>query len=690
MDGHLRKLEYPDLTPDVIKALAYSVLTDAQKKKFEESWELDLAFGLRGVGRFRCNVFNQKGAVGAVLRLIPEKIRSLEELGLPPVLAELADRPRGLVLVTGPTGSGKSTTLAAMIDRINLAKPAHILTIEDPIEYLHHHKTSLVNQRELHADTQSFTHGAPRRAARGPGRRARRRNARPRDDGSGDEAGRDGPLDDGDAAHQLGGPDDHADHRRLSGAPAVADPHPALARARRHRLSGARAEDRAGRGRVAALEILVATPAIRNLIRDDKIHQIYGTMQAGQEKLGMQTMNQSLARLVERRVISRDQALTTSSLRDELITMLERGSSLAHPSADGGRTQNAPGSAGRAGSRTMTTTTFAWVGRTRTGQIVKGERPAESPDALTAQLKREQILVTKVSAAAQEGGALPARPVAQPRHLHAAVLRHDRRRPAARPVSRAARQGRARQAPRRRDRRASASTSRPASSLADAMQKRPYAFDALFTNMVAAGEAGGILDVILKRLSTFIEKQAKLVSQVRSAMIYPIAVLSIAAIVVIVIMVKVVPTFTTLFEGLGAQLPLATRVVICGQQEDDRGAAVPPRRALRRPVPVPPVLPDAGRADADRRDAASGCRSSARSSGRSRWRGSAGRSSTLLSSGVPILNGLDITAKTSGNAIIEKADHAGARTHRARRHDRRAAQGRRRVSADGGADDRRR
>src|SRR5262245_56886345 len=117
VDGHLKRLDVPELTPDVIKSLAYSVLTDVQKKKFEETWELDLAFGLRGVGRFRCNVFNQKGAVGAVYRLIPEKIKSLEELGLPPVLTEMADRPRGLVLVTGPTGSGKSTTLAALIDR---------------------------------------------------------------------------------------------------------------------------------------------------------------------------------------------------------------------------------------------------------------------------------------------------------------------------------------------------------------------------------------------------------------------------------------------------------------------------------------------------------------------------------------------------------------------------------------------
>src|SRR3954470_867217 len=157
VNGHLQRLDHPPLTPEVTKSLAYSVLTDMQKKKFEETWELDLAFGLRGVGRFRCNVFNQKGAVGAVFRLIPEKIKPLEELGLPPVLAQLADRPRGLVLVTGPTGSGKSTTLAAMIDRVNESRPAHILTIEDPIEYLHSHKRALVNQRELHSDTQSFT-----------------------------------------------------------------------------------------------------------------------------------------------------------------------------------------------------------------------------------------------------------------------------------------------------------------------------------------------------------------------------------------------------------------------------------------------------------------------------------------------------------------------------------------------------
>jgi pilus retraction protein PilT len=155
--GHLQRLEGAELAPSDTKALTYSVLTDSQKKRFEESLELDFSFGIKGLARFRCNMFNQRGAVAAVYRLIPEKIRTFQELGLPAVLAALAERPRGLVLVTGPTGSGKSTTLAAMIDKINQERKDHILTIEDPIEYIHPHKGCLVNQREVHSDTQSFT-----------------------------------------------------------------------------------------------------------------------------------------------------------------------------------------------------------------------------------------------------------------------------------------------------------------------------------------------------------------------------------------------------------------------------------------------------------------------------------------------------------------------------------------------------
>jgi len=155
--GRMQPLDLPPLTAADTKALAYSVLTDVQKKRFEETMELDFSFGIRNIARFRCNVFNQRGAVAAVYRVIPEQIKGFQDLGLPQVLATLAERPRGLVLVTGPTGSGKSTTLAAMIDKINAERHEHILTIEDPIEFVHQHKSCLVNQREVHQDTMGFS-----------------------------------------------------------------------------------------------------------------------------------------------------------------------------------------------------------------------------------------------------------------------------------------------------------------------------------------------------------------------------------------------------------------------------------------------------------------------------------------------------------------------------------------------------
>src|SRR5687767_7728130 len=339
VNGHLQRLQLPEMNPSDTKSLVYSVLTDAQKKRFEETMELDFSFGIRGLARFRCNVFNQKGAVGAVYRLIPEKIRPLDELGLPAVLAELADRPRGLVLVTGPTGSGKSTTLAAMIDRINLNKPAHILPIEDPIEYLHHHKTSLINQRELHADTQSFSMAL--RAAL-------------REDPDVVLIGEMRDLETMEAALKLAetGHLTMATLHTNSAAQTITrviDAFPAHQQAQiRTQLSlvlegvvcQALVPKASGEGRVAALEIMIATPAIRNLIRDDKIHQIYGTMQTGQEKYGMQTMNQALQRLVERRVITRETAFSHTSNKEELITMLERGAAAAAASQAAGPARN--------------------------------------------------------------------------------------------------------------------------------------------------------------------------------------------------------------------------------------------------------------------------------------------------------------------------------------------------------------
>jgi twitching motility protein PilT len=322
--GKLQTLDLPVLGPAETKALAYSVLTDAQKKRFEETLELDFSFGIRGLARFRCNVFNQRGAVAAVYRVIPETIRTFQELGLPPVLAALAERPRGLVLVTGPTGSGKSTTLAAMIDKINTERREHILTIEDPIEYIHQHKGCLVNQREVHSDTQGFANAL--RAAL-------------REDPDIVLIGELRDLETIESALRIAetGHLTFATLHTNSAAQTInriIDVFPAHQQGQiRTQLSlvlegivcQALLPRADGQGRAMALEVMVPNPAIRNLIRDDKVHQIYSTMQTGQEKLGMQTMNQSLATLYQKRLITLDQALAASSLRDELEQMIARG-----------------------------------------------------------------------------------------------------------------------------------------------------------------------------------------------------------------------------------------------------------------------------------------------------------------------------------------------------------------------------
>jgi len=334
--GELQKLEHPDLTASDTKSLAYAVLTDAQKKRFEEMLELDFSFGIRGVARFRCNMFNQKGAVGAVYRQIPERIRTFEELGLPAVLAKMAERPRGLVLVTGPTGSGKSTTLAAMIDKINTERHGHILTVEDPIEYLHQHKNCLINQRELHSDTQSFTNAL--RAAL-------------REDPDVVLIGEMRDLETVESALRIA-ETGHLTFGTLHTNSAASTINRIIDVFPSHQQSQIRTQlslvvegivcqallPRAdGKGRAVALEILVPTPGIRNLIREDKVHQIYSAMQTGQEKLGMQTMNQSLATLYFRRTITLDTAMNASSNREELQEMINRGAGVVAGAGMGGR-----------------------------------------------------------------------------------------------------------------------------------------------------------------------------------------------------------------------------------------------------------------------------------------------------------------------------------------------------------------
>ena len=324
VDGSLNPLDMPPMTPPETKQMAYSVLTDAQKHRFEENLELDFSFGIKGMARFRGNVFNQRGPVGAVFRMIPYEIRSFASLGLPPVVAKLCEKPRGLVLVTGPTGSGKSTTLAAMLDKINAERHDHMITIEDPIEYLHSHKNCLVNQREVNSDTHSFSN-ALRAALRqdpdvvliGEMRDLETIEAALRIAETGHLTF--GTLHTNSASSTI--------NRVVDVFPAHQQPQirAQLSLVLEGILCQALLEKASGPGRAMALEVLVPTPAIRNLIREDKIHQLYSAMQTGQDKYGMQTFNQALSTLYFQKQITLQTALLRSSNADELQDMINRG-----------------------------------------------------------------------------------------------------------------------------------------------------------------------------------------------------------------------------------------------------------------------------------------------------------------------------------------------------------------------------
>ena len=330
IDGKLTPLDMPPLSAPETKQLAYSVLTDAQKHRFEENLELDISFGIKGLARFRANIFNQRGATAAVYRQIPYEILGFKELGLPIVVEEICNKPRGLVLVTGPTGSGKSTTLAAMIDKINRERHEHIITIEDPVEFLHQHKNCVVNQRELHADTHSFANSL---------------KSALRQDPDVVLIGEMRDLETIESALRIA-ETGHLTFGTLHTNSAaqtinrVVDVFPA------HQQSQIRAQlsfvlegilcqallpKANGKGRVMAMEILVPNAAIRNLIREDKVHQIYSMMQTGQTKYGMQTFNQSLATLYFKKQITLQTALSRSSNPDELQEMISRGAGQIYP-----------------------------------------------------------------------------------------------------------------------------------------------------------------------------------------------------------------------------------------------------------------------------------------------------------------------------------------------------------------------
>ena len=339
VQGRLLHLDHPPLSPADTQKLAYSVMTDDQKSRYEENLEIDFSFGMKGLARFRANVFTQRGAVAAAFRLIPSQIRSFKELNLPPVIETLCDKPRGLILVTGPTGSGKSTTLAAMIDKINRERHQHIITIEDPIEFLHEHAKCIVNQREVHTDTHSFA-----TALRGA----------LREDPDVVLIGEMRDLETIESALRI------AETGHLT----LATLHTNSASTTVHRIidvfsSQHQQQIRSqlslvlegilcqtlipradGPGRILATEVLIPNAAVRNLIRENKIHQLYSAMQSGQERFRMQTLNQCLSRLYFDRKITYEDCMSRSSNVEELLEIIRSDDQNIDRAAHSLRSQN--------------------------------------------------------------------------------------------------------------------------------------------------------------------------------------------------------------------------------------------------------------------------------------------------------------------------------------------------------------
>ncbi|WP_437322521.1 type IV pilus twitching motility protein PilT [Sorangium sp. So ce381] len=322
IDGTVVPLKLPPLMPSDTKQLCYSVLSEEQVAAFEQRNELDLSFGMKGLARFRANIYMQRGAVAAAFRQIPFRIMNFDELGLPPVVLDITAKPRGLVLVTGPTGSGKTTTLASIIDKINSEQRLHILTIEDPIEYLHPHKLSLVNQREIGSDTASFK-DALRYALR--------------QDPDVVLVGEMRDLETVESALTIA-ETGHLVFATLHTNSAISTINRIIDVFPPHQQSQVRQQlsftlvavmtqlllPRAnGPGRVMAMEVMIPNAAIRNLIREDKLHQIYSQMQVGQAGSGMQTMAQSLVSLYQRRMITMEEAFAAAADADEIRAMLE-------------------------------------------------------------------------------------------------------------------------------------------------------------------------------------------------------------------------------------------------------------------------------------------------------------------------------------------------------------------------------
>src|SRR5205823_2770462 len=318
--GRLRALDYPPLTPQDTREIVYSILNNEQRKRLETDWQIDLSYAIPGKARFRVNAFHQRASIGAVMRTIPSDIPRLEELGLPPVLLDFTHKPRGFVLVTGPTGSGKSTSLAAMLDRINEERNEHILTIEDPIEFLHRHKQCIVNQRELGTDATSFAEGLKSALRQDPDVILVGEMRDLETMATALTAAETGHL----VFATLHTQDTAQTVDRIVDAFPPSQQHQVrvqLSIALQGIVTQQLLQTSDGSSRVCACEVLVPTPGVRNLIREGKSHQIYSALQTG-AAYGMQTMDAALVDLVRRGRISQQTAERRSSTPDELKRLM--------------------------------------------------------------------------------------------------------------------------------------------------------------------------------------------------------------------------------------------------------------------------------------------------------------------------------------------------------------------------------
>ena len=637
VNGVLERLDYPRLSANDTRELIYSILSQDQRQRLENEWEIDFSYSVPARARFRVNAFFQRNSLGAAFRLIPINILKLEDLGLPKTLHDLTRKPRGFVVITGPTGSGKSTTLAAMIDEINETREEHIMTIEDPIEFLHRHKKCMVNQREVGADTKGFNRALKSVLRQDP------------------DIILVGEMRDTEtvATALTAAETGHLVFATLhtQDAPQTIDriidvfpPHQQeqIRVQLSTTLMGVCTQQllptRDGRGRVVACEILIPTPAVRNLIREGKTHQIYSAMQTG-SSFGMQTMDAAARRPGAPRPHhprSRDESLERS-----------RWSGPAHRAARGRREVG------------EVMNTFTYKALDARGAAAGGQIDGDSKVAVAAALRNRGLTVLDLNEAKKSllqielGGRVKpkdltvfSRQFATMVNSGLSMLRclyvleeQTENKKLAKVVG------------------AVRADVEAGIALSDALEKHPKVFNRLYVSMVRAGELGGILDTVLNRLAAQLEKEDSIRRAVKSAMVYPIVIGVFAILVLIGMVLFLIPIFAGMYKDLGdAKLPLLTRimvgfseilrswwgaVVLAGVillvwaflrlKRTDKGIMVWDRLKLRFPMGVGQIV---------------------RKLAIARFSRTLG---TLISSGVPILQALEITGQAAGNAVIEKA-----------------------------------